>query len=537
MTSTLLRGGTVHSPVDPFATALLVVDDRVAWVGGAGAADAHADGVDEVVELRGALVTAAFVDAHVHTTETGLAMAGVDLAGTRSLGDALDRVAAWARAHPGQPVLGHGWDDERWAEHRPPASAELDRAVGDVPAYLSRVDVHSAVVSTGLVALVPGIVDADGWEPSGRVRRAAHHLARAAARATVSRERRADLQRAALQRAASLGIACVHEIAAPHITVPDDLRDLRALVSAEPLPDVVGYWGELDGASRAADLGAVGAAGDLCVDGSLGSRTAWLGTPYADEPASCGFGYLDLEQTTRHLVACTRAGLQGGFHVIGDEAVRTAVAALGATAEVCGVDAVVAARHRLEHLELVAPELLPELARLGVVASVQPVFDALWGGTDGMYAERLGAGRATGMNPFAELARVGVGLAFGSDSPVTPLGPWEAVRAAAHHHAEQQRLTVRAAFAAHTRGGWRAARRDDAGLLSPGQLASYAVWDVAEDDLVVQTPDDRVAAWSTDPRAGVPGLPDLGDGRPVPTCLRTVASGRVVHDAGSLGDG
>jgi predicted amidohydrolase YtcJ len=154
---------------------------------------------------------------------------------------------------------------------------------------------------------------------------------------------------------------------------------------------------------------------------------------------------------------------------------------------------------------------------------VQPVFDALWGGTDGMYAQRLGVDRALTLNPFAAMAAAGVALALGSDSPVTPLGPWEAVRAAAFHHVPEQRLSVRAAFTAHTRGGWRAARRDDAGVLAPGAPATYAVW--RAEDLVVQAADERVSAWSTDPRSGVPGLPDLSPGIPAPACEATVVRG------------
>ena len=169
------------------------------------------------------------------------------------------------------------------------------------------------------------------------------------------------------------------------------------------------------------------------------------------------------------------------------------------------------------------------LADLGVVASVQPVFDALWGGWDGMYARRLGAERAATLNPFAAMAAAGVVLALGSDAPVTALGPWEAVRAAAFHHNPDQRLSVRAAFTAHTRGGWRAARRDDAGVLVPGAPAHLAVWETGE--LVVQAPDDRIAAWSTDPRSGVPGLPDLSPGVPVPACRSTVVAGREIYAA------
>src|SRR6476620_8525782 len=100
-----------------------------------------------------------------------------------------------------------------------------------------------------------------------------------------------------------------------------------------------------------------------------------------------------------------------------------------------------------------SPAMIETMARLGVVASVQPMFDGLWGGPDGMYAARVGD-RWRGMNPFGSLARAGVVLAFGSDSPVTELGGWEAVRAAAFHHEQSERITVRAAFQAHTRGGW-----------------------------------------------------------------------------------
>ena len=127
-----------------------------------------------------------------------------------------------------------------------------------------------------------------------------------------------------------------------------------------------------------------------------------------------------------------------------------------------------------------------------------------------MYAERLGAERARTLNPFAALLRAGVPLAFGSDSPVTPLDPWGTVRAAAFHRTPEHRISVRAAFTAHTRGGWRAVGRDDAGVLVPGAPADYAVWRTGE--LVVQAPDDRVARWSTDPRSGTPGLPDLTPG-------------------------
>ncbi|WP_330341230.1 amidohydrolase [Streptomyces sp. NBC_00557] len=516
----LLRRGEVHSPADPFATAMVVERGHVAWVGSEGAADAFADGVDEVIDLDGALVTPAFTDAHVHTTATGLALTGLDLSGAPSLEAALALVRDFAAARPDDRVLlGHGWDAARWPGGRPPTRAELDEAAGGRPLYLSRIDVHSAVVTTALLDLVPGIAPGEGPLTAD-----AHHAVREAALAAVTPAQRAEAQRAALAHAASLGIGSVHECGGPQISSEDDFTGLLKLAAETPAPRVIGYWAEQN-ADKARELGAAGAAGDLFADGALGSHTACLHEPYADA-GHTGTAYLDADAVADHVVACTEAGLQAGFHAIGDAAVTAVVAGVRAAAEKLGLARIRAARHRVEHAEMLTPDTIAGFAELGLIASVQPAFDALWGGEDGMYARRLGAERARTLNPFAALLRAGVPLAFGSDSPVTPLDPWGTVRAAAFHRTPEHRVSVRAAFTAHTRGGWRAVGRDDAGVLVPGAPADYAVW--RTDELVVQAPDDRVARWSTDPRSGTPGLPDLTPGRDLPVCLRTVVGGRTV---------
>ncbi|MFE4172798.1 amidohydrolase [Streptomyces sp. NPDC056909] len=526
----LLRGGEVHSPADPFATAMVVERGHVAWVGSEGAADAFAPGVDEVIDLEGALVTPAFTDAHVHTTATGLALSGLDLSSARTLTEALALVRAHRTAHPDSRVLlGHGWDSARWPEQRPPSRAELDEAAGGRPLYLPRVDVHSAVVTTALLDLVPGVTDLVGYHPDAPLTGAAHHAVRAAAHGAVSARQRTEAQRAARHRAASLGIGTLHECAGPDISDEEDFVALLRLADEEPGPRIHGYWAEPvtdeKGARRIRELGAAGAAGDLFVDGSLGSHTAALRDPYDDAPHT-GTAHLDAAAVAAHVTVCTEAGLQAGFHAIGDAAVGTVVDGVRAAAERLGLARVRAARHRVEHAEMLTPETIAAFAELGLTASVQPAFDEAWGGDGGMYARRLGVGRARTLNPYAALLRAGVPLAFGSDSPVTSLDPWGTVRAAAFHQTPEHRISVRAGFTAHTRGGWRAVGRDDAGTLVPGAPADYAVWRTEE--LVVQAPDDRVARWSTDPRSGTPGLPDLTPGRPLPVCLRTVVAGQTV---------
>jgi predicted amidohydrolase YtcJ len=198
---------------------------------------------------------------------------------------------------------------------------------------------------------------------------------------------------------------------------------------------------------------------------------------------------------------------------------------------VVGVPAVRAGRHRIEHLELLDGHQARRLVEYGVTASMQPAFDRLWGGEQAMYAQRLGVERSLASNPIAAMASAGVALAFGSDSPVTPLDPWGAVRAAATHHNPVSRIGVPAAFAAHTRGGWRAVRGsgdDPSGLdgqLVPGAPATFAVWDRSAGwDRAM----GREGAIGGDGAVGRGGA--LAPDGAVPVCRRTVLRGEVIYD-------
>ena len=278
MTATLYRGGRVYSAADPRATALLVRAGRVAWLG----ADDDAPGADAVVDLDGGLVTPAFVDAHVHSTDTGITLAGLDLSATRSAAEVLDAVASFsANLTPDAVVLGHGWDESTWSAQQPPSPAELDRAGGGRMVYLSQASIHSAVCSTALLAAAtPEVVATPGYDGSGWLRRAAHHVVRAIALGSIRPAQRRDAQAAALSTAASLGIAAVHECGGPGTSDESDFTGLLALGgAANSRPEVYGYWGELMGAAKAKELGAVGAGGDLYADGALGSHTAHLREP------------------------------------------------------------------------------------------------------------------------------------------------------------------------------------------------------------------------------------------------------------------
>ncbi|MFF2084187.1 amidohydrolase [Nocardia sp. NPDC058176] len=530
MSTQLLIGGRFYSSSSPDATAMAVTDGTVVWLGAEAPGRAMHPGA-EIIDLDGAFVAPAFVDPHVHVTALGLQLTGLDLRGARSLAELLDTIRAYAARQPDGVIIGEGWDDTTWPDQRPPTVAELDEAAGPGRlVYLVRVDAHSAIASSALLDAA-GDLGAD-HRRGDPVRADAHHRVRTVALAELGRAQRDRARTAALDAAAAHGIVAVHECAGPEISGRDDVRELLAFDHGV---QVRAYWGQAVRTAEEAralvdELGVHALGGDLFVDGSLGSHTALLREPYADAGGH-GKDFLDADTITAHLRACTEAGIQAGFHAIGDGAMDRVVEGFARVAAELGGPAVAARGHRVEHAEMTDAAAIAQLAAVGAIASVQPGFDAAWGGPDGMYATRLGAERAAGLNPFAAMAAAGISLAIGSDAPVTTANPWEQVRAAVHHRTTGHGLSPRAAFAAATRGAWRAGGVRDglAGTLVPGAPASYAVWDAG--DLVVAAAADTVQRWSTDPRSRVPGLPRLEPGADLPRCLRTVRDGTPIYSA------
>jgi hypothetical protein len=353
-----------------------------------------------------------------------------------------------------------------------------------------------------------------GYRPDGLLTREAHHLCRGSLDRLFTDQQRRSAARVALQAAAAQGVATVHELCGPHLGPIEDITRVRE-VAAELGIGITSYWGELAGEpiiEWAQQAGVAGLAGDLCIDGAIGSRTASLRERYTDAD-TWGARYLSEQQVADHVIACTRAGLQAGFHCIGDDAVAAAVSGLGRAAETLGTQRIRAARHRLEHVEMITDADIATLAELGVVASMQPAFDAAWGKPGELYEQRLGPSRAHAMNRLGTLERSGVPLAFGTDSPVTPLAGWATVRAAVQHWQPRERLSTASAFDAATRGAHWAAFADNSGTIRRGAAANVAVWDAGDNGLAEPTP-----------------LPRFDDG-PLPTCAATMSAGKLVYQS------
>ncbi len=476
----LLVAQAVHTLAGPPARALLIAGDRIRWVG----EDPAEAPPGRVVDLGRAIVTPAFVDAHVHATATGLAISGCDLAGAASGAEVLERLRRHVASDPSPVVLGGPWEDFGWPDARPTAE-QISAAAPGRTVLLTRVDAHSCLVDAGTLARLQldglyGVErDAEG-RPTGFLREAASEAAQGLVKGLLPAAQLAAARDAACARAAALGIGSIHEMAVPGFHGLDDA--LAWAQGSWPI-DVTVWWAELDAAAGPAR--GLRPGGDLFLDGSIGSRTAAVSEPYRDGSGNGTLFHSD-EAVAVFFAEATGSGHGAGVHAIGARAIEQAVAAVEHAARLHGIEAVRACRHRIEHVELPTLDQVRRMARLGVLASVQPAFDAAWGGDDQLYAACFGVEAARRSNPFRWFADEGVTMAFGSDSTVTPLDPWGGVVAAERHLGGLGLSRAEALRAAVVGGHFAAHQDDEVGLLTVGRRADLAVWD--RDPLAVDDP-------------------------------------------------
>jgi predicted amidohydrolase YtcJ len=472
--ASLVRTLTLLQPAGDW----VLVDDRHIERVGAG----DPPPADRTVDLPGATILPGFVDAHVHLSGTGTALSGLDLSEAMSRQDVLARVRE-QRTGAAVPVLGQGMDESRWPDPELPTREELDSICGE-PVLLLRADGYVSVTNSAYL-LASGIEGLEGIEreddgsATGRLRAEANAQAQLWYFESLPDGRIQDAQLRAAALASSRGVTCVQEMA-----IPDKRgrRDVEVLLDqADQLPvDLVTYIADRE-IPYVMDLVSSRIGGDLFLDGSIGARTAALSAPYADAEETGNLAYDD-DELAEFLHNAHLAGLQSGLHVIGDAAIEQALrvwervyVALGSRER----RHFRARRHRLEHFELASPEQVERAAMLGLAISVQPAFDALWGGPRQLYEQRLGPSRAAGMNPFRTLVERGMEVGAGSDTPVTPLDPMLAVWALENHHDPSQRMGRDQAIRLCTIGGARLAHLEKKGRLEPGAAADLAAY---EDD-------------------------------------------------------
>ncbi len=496
-----MHGGDIvtNDPARPRVQALAVRGNRVLATGDDAEIRALAGEDTRVVDLGGRTVTPGLVDGHCHLYGLGAARESVNLKGQASEAAAAAVVVAAAKAlPPGEWVTGRGWDQNPWGGSWP-TRASLDAGLGDRPAYLRRVDGHAAWVNSaalqraGITRATPDpaggkiIRDARG-EPTGVLVDLAMELVEKQV-PVASREARERRIRASAAEAISLGLTGVHEMG-----IDDETAAVyRALAASGELPLRVNAY--LEGSpAMAAGLGDRELEPDdgdayfsmvgmkLFADGALGSRGAALAAEYSDDPGNRGLWVTEPPALRDAVAAATASGWQIATHAIGDAAVTATLDAYeAAAARQPGVDL----RLRVEHAQIMTPADIERLARLGVIASMQPTHAT----SDMPWAEaRIGPERIQGAYAWRKVLEAGGLIVAGSDFPVEETSPLFGLYAA----------VTRQDPAGSPAGGWYPAQRmtlDEAifaftaapavagfveehrGRLVPGFIADVTVFD------------------------------------------------------------
>ncbi|MBB3861390.1 hypothetical protein GGQ88_002674 [Novosphingobium hassiacum] len=450
------------------------------------------------IDGKGRVMLPGMIDAHAHVMGMGFAALTLDLSDTTSLQQALDRIRTFTAEHTDRPwIIGSGWNQESWKLGRYPTAAELDAVTGNRPVWLERVDGHAGWANSA--ALKAAGVTASTKDPvGGKVERNADGspqgilvdgaMALVAARLPAPRPEDRDTALATAQQLLfKRGVTAVADMG----TTIEDWQAYRRAGDANRLyVRIMAYAAGVD------NMTLIGGPGPtpwlyqdrlrmngvkLYLDGALGSRGAWLKTPYADAPGTRGLPQLSQTQLGNLMSRAALDNFQVAVHAIGDEANATAIGAIEDLAATYKGDR----RWRIEHAQIVDLKDFARFGRSGAIASMQPVHET----SDRIMAEaRLGPDRLAGAYAWKSLKDAGARLAFGSDAPVEAADPWAGLAAAISREGSdgqpaggwqaQERLDRASALAGYTTGAAYAAFAETKfGRLAPGLRADFILVD------------------------------------------------------------
>ncbi len=462
-----------------------------------------------VRDFGDAFVCPGFHDAHQHVFHTALFRSDLALsyAGT-SEKDCVRRMQEFAQTHPGDGwLLGQGFRSALWDPPVPPTKASLDAAFPNRPVCMYEGDLHTLWVnSAGLAAL--GITDdteppkggffdrdADG-HLTGVIHEAAGMYYVAKVFASLPRQKVIDAYRDYMQMSLSQGITSVCDMALCAIPGTDFVYDdiYRELLGAGQIPmrfnlypQNVGEFDRVERLQREFTGKLVRVPGTKqFFDGISSAHTAWLHEPYANPyfPGDCGRPTVDPEVMRGYVLAAAERGIATRIHTIGDKAISCAIKIFTEAREKYGRPRL--GMNAIEHIENLTPEDVRAMAKIDLVASVQPQHVVI----DVTQPERdLGPERASFMWPFATYRKEGVTMAFGTDSPCVPDRAMEVLSCAVTREVPrtnqpaggwlpQERIPMAQAIDAYTRGPARLVGREaELGTLAPGKLADFVVLD------------------------------------------------------------
>ncbi len=470
-------------------------------------------GQGEWVDLHGRTVTPGLVDAHVHFQNFALSLQRVNLHNTRSLDEALQRIAAKAAETHAQPsngwLQGRGWSQDEWPDRRFPTAAHLDSVAADRPAILYDKSGHAAWVN-GRALKTAGITAETADPPGGHIQRdptgqptgilfeaaidlAARHVPR------PTPDQIAEAMKSAQTYCWQVGLTGLHDFDGRHCFTALQMLHQQGQLGLRVVKNIPVYR-----LAHAIGVGLRTGFGDdwlriggvkMFADGALGPRTAAMIAPYENDPANYGIVVTDKEEMMARASEASAHGLSVTIHAIGDRANHDVLDVYTALREEEKQRQSPMLRHRIEHVQLLHPDDLHRLAALNVVASMQPIHAT----SDMVMAADYWGSRTQFAYAWRTMLDSGAVLAFGSDAPVEPIDPMLGLYAAVTRRRPdgtpgpdgwhpEQKLTMAEAVRAFTWGtAVTAGQAHLSGTITPGKFADLTIF---SQDIFTISPDD-----------------------------------------------
>jgi predicted amidohydrolase YtcJ len=499
--TTLFLHGRIYTndPVHPWASALAVRDGKIICAGDISTVMLECSAGDntETVQLANHFVMPGFNDAHVHLGSAAQDKISVQLTGAATIEELQKRLAASVVRHKeGEWITGSGWDHTLWPDKAFPTRQQLDAVSPKNPVVLTHISGHVAVANS-LALQLAGISKTTPDPAGGKIARdengqatgmlledSAMHIVRSKVPETTPEQIRQGLEMV-LADVAQNGITSVQDnsewedFAIYHQLKEEGKLTVRItewLSFETPLSDLRNELSEGGTSDPMLKTGALKG----FMDGALGSRTAALLAPYADDASTSGILTANVEEYRKMAVERDAAGFQINFHAIGDKANRAALDIFESVQKANGERD---RRDRIEHAQVLAPEDLPRFAQLKVIASMQPSHET----TDMRWAEqRLGPERSKGAYAWHALQKSGAKLAFGTDYDVEELSPFRGLYACTTRQLPdgtpaggwqpQEKITLEECIRAYTTGSAYAQFEETKkGQLKNGQYADFII--------------------------------------------------------------
>ncbi|WP_203909419.1 amidohydrolase [Rhizocola hellebori] len=494
MPATVYENGHIHTldPGLPVAEAIAVRGERIVATGDVASCRAAAGAGAARVDLAGLIVLPGFTDAHIHSASYARRLHQVDLRGATSLAQCLERIAAAAAVSTSDDwLLGGGWDFNRWDNPVQPTRHDLDVVCAHRPVALPSIDGHTTWVNTLALRLLnidagtpemPGgqiVRDADGL-PTGILREAAAAGVRQVQQEVGAADLAGQLA-VAQRRLLSVGLTSIHDIdgvdcrmAYETLYAQGDLAlRVHKLIPVTALDEAL----ERGRATGDGDSWLRTGAMKIFMDGALGSHTCLTTKALADSPGNHGIAVTGAQEAYDLLARAATGGIAIAAHAIGDAAnamVLDAFERWQATGCAPGL------RHRIEHAQHQRPADIARFARLGVIASMQPIHCT----SDIDLVETLLAGHEVASYPWRSLLAAGATVVFGSDAPVEDPNPFHGLHAAVTRQRAEgtpqggfqphERLTIAQAVRAYTvTPAYASGEEGSKGVLRRGMLADF----------------------------------------------------------------